>query len=121
MAAIIRDGRLLLGNRHYVDDGKKLTISVWTTPGGKIDEGEDAEVGVVREVCEEIGVNDVKIISYLGEVPSFTKEYNVHVFHCEIDGEPKNMEPEKFSKWEWFSKNKIPNNFINPNLLEYEL
>ncbi len=60
-AMIIRDGKILLGLRHYTKD-KWKKISVWTTAGGRCDVGESIETALRREVKEEIGVDDLEII-----------------------------------------------------------
>lgn len=38
---------------------------VWDLPKGKIDKGESIEDGAVREVCEEVGIDDVNVIDYV--------------------------------------------------------
>ena len=39
---------------------------------------------------------------------------------AEIDGEPKNLMPADWEKWEWFAKDKIPDNLFpaTKNLLD---
>ena len=51
-AAIVRDGRLLVGRRnaHVADSGR------WELPGGKLAPGEDPRACVAREILEEFGV-----------------------------------------------------------------
>jgi 8-oxo-dGTP pyrophosphatase MutT (NUDIX family) len=39
---------------------------VWDLPKGKIDAGESIEAGSVREVREEVGIDDVEVLSYAG-------------------------------------------------------
>lgn len=115
-AVIIRDGKILLGLRHYTPD-KWKTISVWTTPGGRCERGESVEEGLRRETKEETGITDLAIRRFLGVVPAAGDEKDsLWVFLCEIDSEPQLMEPEKFSEWKWFPLTKIPENFINPEL-----
>jgi ADP-ribose pyrophosphatase YjhB (NUDIX family) len=55
------------------DDGPP-NGSHWTTPGGGLDEGEDFRAGALRELAEETGWTDIRL---LGEVlrRSLTMEY----------------------------------------------
>ncbi len=114
-AAIIRDGKILLGLRHYTPD-KWQTISVWTTPGGRCDEGETIEHGLRRETEEETGINDLQIEEFLGRLPGAKSPDTLYAFICSTKQEPMLMEPEKFSEWAWHPLSAIPDNFINPNL-----
>ncbi len=54
-AVIWRDGRVLLTRRMQ---GTHLA-GLWELPGGKVEEGEDPEQALVREVREECGVEVV--------------------------------------------------------------
>lgn len=117
MAVIIRDNKILLGLRHYTPD-KWKKISVWTVPGGRSEKGETIGTTLLREAEEEIGVTDLKIESYLGEIPGMKEPDVVLLFKCATIQEPKLMEPEKFGEWKWFGKNEIPENFVNPKALE---
>jgi 8-oxo-dGTP diphosphatase len=117
MAVVIRDEKILLGLRHYTPD-KWKKISVWTIPGGRSEKGETIGTTLLREVEEEIGVTDLKIESYLGEVAGMKDPDVVLLFKCITAQEPKLMEPEKFGEWKWFGKDEIPENFVNPIALE---
>ena len=116
-AVIIRDGKILLGLRHYTPD-KWKSISVWTTPGGRCDRGESVEEGLRRETKEETGISSLTIEQFLGVVPGMAEPDTLWVFLCHTAAEPTLMEPEKFSEWRWFSLAEILENFINPSLLK---
>lgn len=117
MAVIIRDNKILLGLRHYTPD-KWKKISVWTIPGGRSEKGETIGTTLLREAEEEIGVTDLTIESYLGEIEGMKAPDKVLLFKCNTNQEPKLMEPEKFGEWKWFGKDEIPENFVNPRALE---
>ena len=110
--AIIRDGKMLIGLRHYTPE-KFKKISLWTVPGGRCDDGETVETALRRETVEETGIEDLKIIDYLGDVPGAKEGDVVPLFIGATDKEPRLMEPEKFSEWKWCGLNDIPENFIN--------
>lgn len=99
-AVIIRDGKILIGLRHYTAD-KWKDISVWTLPGGRCDLNETTEVTLKREAEEEIGITDLKIIDFIGEVAGAKEGDIVPLFLCSTEQEPRLMEPEKFGEWKW--------------------
>lgn len=115
-AVIIKDNKILLGLRHYTPD-KWKNISVWTTPGGRCDEGETIEDNLRRETLEETGIKNLEILEFLGKIPAAKKGDTLYVFKCTTNEEPKLMEPEKFSDWKWFNLNEIPKEFINSRIL----
>ena len=117
VAIIIRDNKVLLGHRHYTPD-KWQTISVWTCPGGRCDEGETLEVTLRRETEEETGITDLIIKEYLGELPGAKAGDRVPVFLCTTTQEAENIEPHKFSEWRWFTKEEFPEMFINKEVGE---
>ncbi|OGZ08181.1 MAG: hypothetical protein A2942_02055 [Candidatus Lloydbacteria bacterium RIFCSPLOWO2_01_FULL_50_20] len=116
-AVIIREGKILLGLRHYTPD-KWKTISVWTTPGGRCEAGESVGDGLRRETSEETGITSLTVRRFLGEVSGMAELDTLWVFLCETTEEPTLMEPEKFSDWKWFPLAELPENFINPSLAQ---
>lgn len=110
-------GEMLVGLRHYTPD-KWKTVSVWTIPGGRSDDGDTLEKTLRRETAEEVGITEFQIINFLGTVPGAKKGDIVHVFIGNTTQKVKLMEPEKFSEWTWMKPESIPDNFINPKVLE---
>jgi 8-oxo-dGTP diphosphatase len=119
VAIIIKNDQILLGLRNYTQD-KWREVSVWTVPGGRCDAGETIEQTLRREVGEEIGIHDLEIIRYIGEVPGAKEGDRVLVYVCYTLSAPQLMEPEKFTEWKWFSMEDycggIPDQFINEDL-----
>lgn len=113
----MREGKVLLGLRNYKTQQYK-DGDFWTTPGGRCDEGEDVETTLRRETEEEIGVKNFEIKKELGVVPGAKEGDSVHVFLCETEEEARLMEPEKFTEWKWFDPQEVPDNFLNPDILE---
>ena len=50
-AALIRDGRVLIGCRNHPAE----LAGRWEFPGGKLERGETPQVGLIREIAEELG------------------------------------------------------------------
>ncbi len=117
VAVIVRDGRVLMGLRHYTAD-KWKEVSVWTIPGGRCDPGELVGVALRREVREEIGVTELEIVSYGGTVAGAKPGDMVPIFVCQTGQEPQLLEPGKFSDWRWFDEQELPDSFINAAALE---
>lgn len=116
-AVFIRAGRILLGLRNYTED-KWKNISVWNNPGGRSEIGETIEETLRREVYEEIGIEDFRILNFLKEFKG-AKEGDIGLlFLCEMEGDAKLMEPEKFSEWKWFDLEEVPENYISRQNLE---
>ena len=117
VAFIFKENKLLIGLRNYTAD-KWKDISVWTAPGGRCNEDETIETTLRREVFEEVGIDDLVITQYLGDVPGAKEGDFVYVFEAETNQEPKLIEPEKFSEWQLCKVSQIPKNFINPEALK---
>ena len=99
-AVLARDGKILLGLRNYTPD-KWKEISVWTTVGGRCDQGETLEAALRREVKEETGITEFEIHDFIGEIPGAKEGDALVLFYCTTDQEAELMEPEKFSEWRW--------------------
>ncbi len=118
VAIIIKNRKVLMGLRHYTPD-KWKTVSVWTIPGGRCDNSETLETTLRREVKEETGISDLRIMKYLGKVSGAKRGDIVPLFICCTKQEVQLIEPEKFSEWRWFGIKEFPKNFINPLSLRF--
>ncbi|MFQ5442223.1 MAG: NUDIX domain-containing protein [Thermodesulfobacteriota bacterium] len=96
---IIKDGRMLLLKN--IKDGH-LRVE---PPGGKVRRAESYVEALKREVLEELGVEAGNFRFFaLHSTLSPEGEFPVHMYFCDIlAGEPRCMEPEKFSGFAWYA------------------
>jgi 8-oxo-dGTP diphosphatase len=100
VAYVVRpDGRLLV-NVH-ADEDRPWEQSGLQVPGGGVIPGESAEAGVVREVEEETGLTNVRVVRYLGEMDWDLRPYmpmvaHRHFFELAVDGPV----PDEWDHWE---------------------
>ncbi len=86
---------------------------VYGVPGRDIRFGETISETVKRNIREELNCNVLteKIIC-VNENFALGNHYLGIGVLAEIDGEPKNLIPEDWQKWEWFAKDALPDNLF---------
>lgn len=102
-AAIVQDGKLLLGHRH---PQRRWYPDVWDLIGGHIEPGETAAGAVHRECREELAItiHEPKPI----EMPFQPPQVNLHGFLVtKWDGDPVNMEPDEHDGLAWFAPEEL--------------
>jgi mutator protein MutT len=86
-ALIFRDGKLLITRRQ----ADAHLGGLWEFPGGKLEPGETFEQCLVREICEEMGIQ-ISVGSLFEEITHDYPEKSVRLkfFICELlSGEPQ--------------------------------
>ncbi len=78
----------------------------WEFPGGKIDDGEEAQVAAKREIEEETGLS-ISNLNFVGkhvhdwDLEEKTLRVHIHCFHCKAhDGEVV-IETDKAYQYKW--------------------
>ncbi len=84
--AYVTRGQELLVFRHR--DFPEAGLQV---PGGSIEDGEDPDEAVLRELQEESGLTDVRLVGLLGRYlysasPNADESHDRHVYHLELTG-----------------------------------
>lgn len=75
-AVIIKDNKLLVFFRRKIVDGEEITY--YAIPGGHVEDNENAEETVIRELKEEMNI-DIGILKYLGKIENeLACEYYYH-------------------------------------------
>jgi len=116
---IVRGDKILLGllTKKWNYQGRQ----VYGVPGRDIRFGEKIGDTVKRNIKEEFGCNVTKYeIICVNTNYALGNHYIGIGVVAEIDGEPKVLIPEDWVRWEWFSKDEIPNNLFpaTRNLIE---
>ncbi|KKT83968.1 MAG: Nudix hydrolase 1 [candidate division WWE3 bacterium GW2011_GWC2_44_9] len=108
---IIKDNKILLGllTEKWNYEGK----IVYGVPGRDIKFREKIGETVKRNIKEEFNCNvtDYRIMCVNANYALGNHYIGVGVI-AEIDGEPRNLIPEDWEKWEWFDKDNIPPNLF---------
>ena len=108
---VIKNEKILLGllTPKWLHEGKQ----VYGVPGRDIRFGEKIGETVKRNIKEEFNckVTTYKIICVNANYALKNHYIGIGVL-AEIDGEPKNLLHEDWEKWEWFEKDKLPDNLF---------
>lgn len=113
--AIILDaiGRILLMQRL-----REPEAGSWGLSGGKIDFGERAEIAIVREVAEELGIvveiDRLALISEIIDGGDGRHWVSPVYLMRHISGKPRCMEPEKHGGVGWFALDALPDDLTSP-------
>lgn len=116
---IIKDNKVLLGKRkstHGQGD--------WCFPGGHLEFGETWEDCAQRETLEETGlyIKNIRFGTATNDIfTAVGKHYITIIMLANYNGgEVQLLEPEKCERWEWFSRNNLPQPLFLPiqNLLK---
>lgn len=119
---ILRGGLVLLGQRHTDPEKADSELhgeGTWTMPGGKLHFGESFEIGAIREVMEETGIEiDIKslsVISLANDMVTDAQFVTIGLLYTKPTSEPKVMEPDEITKWEWFKLDNLPSPLFFPS------
>lgn len=122
---ILKDNKILLGKRHTDPnkaDSELHGEGTWTMPGGKLEFGESFEEGAKREVFEETGLElgKIEVICVNNDKNDYAHFITIGLFSDDFIGEPKVMEPDEITEWQWFGLNNLPDQMYFPsvNVLE---
>jgi 8-oxo-dGTP diphosphatase len=104
---VIRDGWVLLGKRKGAHGA-----GTWAPPGGHLEFGETVEQCAKRETLEETGLvlDSVCPGPFTNNIFADEKKHYVTLFVTSswFFGEPKLLEPDRCSGWEWFDWTQLP-------------
>ena len=114
------ENKVLLGKRHP-DPEKASSLlhgeGTWTMPGGKLHFGEELVEAAKREVQEETGLEakNLEIISITNDIVPDAHFVTIGFFCREFEGEPRVMEPNEITEWQWFELGRLPKPMYFPS------
>ncbi len=110
---IIKNGKILLGKRKNAHGEGS-----WSFPGGHLEFGESWKNCALRETMEEtsITIKNIRFGTITNDIFLTENKHYVTIFMLADykSGEVKIMEPEKCTRWDWFSWNKLPQPLFVP-------
>jgi len=110
-AAVISEGKILLLKRL---ETKRFLPGYYDVPGGKVEEGEDPNLAVLRELKEETGLEARAISPYnvwsAPNVRNGEDEFIIEIdYLVKMDNIPKIvLSPNEHSEYLWVDRNGIP-------------
>jgi ADP-ribose pyrophosphatase YjhB (NUDIX family) len=110
---ILKENKILLGllTKKWTVNGKQT----YGVPGRDINFNEKITETVKRNIREEFDCNVIKQrIICINENFALGNHYIGVGVLAEIDGEPKDLNPKDWEKWEWFDKKSVPENLFPP-------
>lgn len=119
---VLNDNKVLLGRRH--EDPEKADSELhgegtWTMPGGKMHFGESFEEAAYRETLEETGIKinkeKLKLISLSNDLKEDAHFVTIGFLCEDFEGEPRVMEPDEITEWQWFDLTKLPSPVFFPS------
>ena len=112
-------GKILIAHRNPTGQ----MGSRWEFPGGKVENGEDEKLSVVREMEEEFGMK-VKVIEKITEntFEHEGKHFKLHVYRISVPrmGLIRKYKLTEHTDYKWVNINQIPqDNFVDSDLKVY--
>jgi len=106
---IWKDGKVFIARRKP----EKSMGGYWEFPGGKIEEGEDAEKALLRELKEELGM-EVKVIKYFGTNLHHYEKFTIELISYVCEFVQASFVLTDHDIWEFVSHTEIANFNIAP-------
>lgn len=103
MAVVVREGEVLIQKRFRHRQG-----IVFEFPGGSVDPGESGREAAIRELWEETGLKDLKLLGTHQGQNNFGGEIHYFVLRADLNHEPKMVDAERQQTFYWLEPSAIP-------------
>lgn len=103
MAVVIKDGKVLVQERFRHNKGM-----VFEFPGGSIDQGETPEQAAIRELCEETGLKELKLVGSHQAHNELGNQIHFVIFIAQSNVEPQVTNPKRQQTFHWLKPGEIP-------------
>lgn len=109
------DGRILLVRRAHAP-----AQGLWSIPGGRVEQGEEPEAAVVRELREETGLR-ARVDRFVGEVRREAPSGGVYLIRdylMTVEGDPTPVAGDDALEAAWFSTAELADLPTSPGLVD---
>lgn len=115
---VVKDGKVLMSQRKSSHGSGEYQF-----PGGHLEFGESFEECARREIKEEAGieVEDIRL-QFVANIKKYKAKHYVHLGLISNwkSGEPKNLEPEKSTDWDWYDPDNLPSTLFEATRLAFD-
>ncbi|HCE1609504.1 TPA: NUDIX hydrolase [Vibrio parahaemolyticus] len=103
MAVVVKRDKVLIQQRYRRNKGM-----VFEFPGGSVDRGESGEEAAIRELWEETGLSNLKLLGSHQFQNEFGGDIHYVVLAALDDSIPKITDENRQQTFYWFKPNEIP-------------
>ncbi len=114
MGVVVRDGKVLIQKRFRRGQGM-----VFEFPGGSVDPGESGNQAAVRELWEETGLKDLKLLGSHQAKNDFGGEIHYVVLRANHDATPEMTDAVRQQTFFWLGPSAIPINDFYPADIDF--
>lgn len=109
---LVKEEKVLLSRRYNTG----FCDGMYGLPSGHVEEGESVMAALIREAREEVGIeckpSQVELAHLHSRQAKDGHRLDTFFVAKDLEGEPRNLEPEKCDDLSWFSWEALPDNTV---------
>lgn len=78
----------------------------WYPPGGHVEQDEDVQVALIREIKEELGL-DVRVLEKIAETPGDVADQVTSWWNCELISDQIQINEDEIAEAGWFTETEM--------------